>query len=200
MSDVGSVSEWQKVAEDTDDKCQPLFYMKEVKDVAKSRVENRVCYKMVEYVEIFVPGEKNLRPNRPITDEDKRRWPDQYRRFQETREEEMEGTPISQWPYLDRAGVAEMTANGFPTVELVAACPDGSLNLLGANGNEVRKRAQHFLKPQPETERDLRAEIDELQSSLKNTQIELENANKKIEAFEVEAQKPARAPRKKAAA
>lgn len=192
MSDVGSVGEWTQIASDKTDTCVPFFYMKEVKDKPKSEVENRAVYRMEEYVEIFVPGEKNLRPNRPVQDEDKKRWPDQYRRFKESKESELEGTPISQWPYLDRAGVAEMTANGFPTVELVAACPDGSLHLLGPAGNEVRKKARQFLQPQGETEKELRTELQETCIALKESQARVEQLESQVEALKAESSKTTR--------
>ena len=158
--------------------------MKEKQDGAESKIQNRAVFKLVEYVKIFVPGEKNLRPDRPVTENDKRRWPTAYAQFQRTKEETVEGTPVEQWPYLNRAQVAEMKANGFLTVEAIAECPDGMLTKMGLNGRDIQKRARQFLKPQSDTETELRSEIEQLSSSVKDKDMQIDHMTKRLEAME----------------
>ena len=192
MSDVGSVHEWKEIAnegERGDDSCVPLFYLREVQNKARSDVEGRVCFDQKEYVEIFVPGEKTLRPNRPVTDADKKRWPVAYAKFQRTREETLDGTPVEQWPYLNRAQVAEMKANGIMTVEAIADVPDGLIDRLGPNGRDLQTRAMQFLKPQSEIETELRDEVAGLQTALKESNMALQNVTARLQAMEQQADK-----------
>ena len=189
MSNVGSVREWQEIALDEErgkDGCVPLFYMREVQNKARSKVEGRICFDQKEYVEIFVPGEKHLRPNRPVTDEDKRRWPAAYGQFQQTREETLDGTPVEQWPYLNRAQVAEMKANGIMTIEAIADIPDGLLDRLGRNGRDLQKRARQFLQPQSDTEKELREQVVSLEGALREKDMEVQNLGTRLEAMERE--------------
>ncbi len=187
MSNVGSVREWQEIAEGEErgrDGCVPLFYLREVQNKARSKVEGRICFDQKEYVEIFVPGEKHLRPNRPVTEADKTRWPAAYRRFQQTREETLDGTPVEQWPFLNRAQVAELKANGIMTIEAIADIPDGMLEQLGRNGREIQKRAKQFLQPQSDTEKELRAQVVTLEGQVREKDMLVENLNQRIEAME----------------
>lgn len=187
MSDVGSVREWQEIAEGEErgrDGCVPLFYLREVQNKARSKVEGRICFDQKEYVEIFVPGEKHLRPNRPVTDADKKRWPVAYGKFQQTREETLDGTPVEQWPFLNRAQVAEMKANGIMTIEAIADIPDGLLERLGRNGRDIQKRAKQFLQPQSDTEKELRRQVVALEGQIREKDMHVENLTQRLEAME----------------
>lgn len=187
MSNVGSVREWQEIAEGEErgrDGCVPLFYLREVQNKARSKVEGRICFDQKEYVEIFVPGEKHLRPNRPVTDADKKRWPVAYGKFQQTREETLDGTPVEQWPYLNRAQVAEMKANGIMTIEAIADIPDGLLERLGRNGRDIQKRAKQFLQPQSDTEKELRGQVALLEGQVREKDMHVENLTQRLDAME----------------
>lgn len=187
MSNVGSVREWQEIAEGEErgrDGCVPLFYLREVQNKARSKVEGRICFDQKEYVEIFVPGEKHLRPNRPVTEADKKRWPVAYGKFQQTREETLDGTPVEQWPYLNRAQVAEMKANGILTVEAIADTPDGLLDRLGRNGRDIQKRAKQFLQPQSDTEKELRGQVVALEGQVREKEMHVDNLIQRLEAME----------------
>ena len=197
MSDVGSVREWEEIAKDMDagrDGCTPMFYMKEVQNKARSKAEGRICFDQKEYVEIFVPGDKTLRPNRPVAEADKKRWPQAYARFQATQEETLDGTPVDQWPYLNRAQVAEMKANGVMTVEAIADCADGLLDRLGPNARDLQKRARQFLQPQSDTETELRAELGKLEAEAKNKDMEISHLTQRLEAIEAQLDQKEQAP------
>lgn len=187
MSDVGSVQEWAHIAREQEaghDGCRPLFYMKECQNPRKTKEEGRVVFDQKEYVEIFIPGEKNLRPNRPVQEADKTRWPNAYEQFLRTREETTSGTPVEHWPYLNRTQVVEMKANGFLTVESILDCPDGMIGKLGMNGRDIQKRAKQFLQPQGETETELRKQVSALESQLKERDMAAEQMHKRLEAME----------------
>lgn len=185
MSDVGSINEWTDLAkkqERGDDNCIPRFYMREVEDRRESEIAGRPKFKLVPFVEIIIPGDKLLRPDRKVSDEDKSRWPQAWDKFEQRQAETYgDGTPIDQWPYLNRAQVAEMRAIGILTVESLAGLGDTGLQKIGMGARDLQKRAQQFLKPQSDRETDLRSEKQALQEELKVLRMEMEHLKKVVE-------------------
>lgn len=186
MSDVGTVGEWNQIARDQaggEDSCVPRFYLREVQNTALSEKEGRPRFDMKPYVEIFIPGEKHNRPDRPVNENDKRRWPGAWEKFQATQQEVLEGTPIEQWPYLNRAQVAEMKALGVMTIESLAGMADGLLEKLGPGGRDLQSRARQHLQPQGETETELREAHQALISENKELKARVTQLETSIDAM-----------------
>ena len=136
--------------------------MREKQNMARTEEAGVPKYDLKPYVEIFIPGEKHNRPDRPVNDSDKERWPVAWAKFEASEEETEEGMPLREWPYLNRAQVAELNALGILTVEALAGMADGLLQNIGPGARDLQKRAKHVLKPQSEAEGDLRKEIQSL--------------------------------------
>ena len=79
-----------------DDKLYVIFHMDIVKDEGKSVEEGRPIFNDVEFVQIFVPGDKTNVIDRPIRPSDKARFPKQYQAFKEGKAEEaqLQKTPL----------------------------------------------------------------------------------------------------------
>ena len=146
----------------SEDGCKPIFKTIQRENKAKSRDAGRPIFEDREYVEIIIPGSKNERPIRPVRDEDKERWPDEYRRFKEGQEQASEGTPLEQWPRMTRSRVYELKAVGVYSVEDLAALADSNLTNIGPDARELRNAAQAFLQPD-ETDA-LKKRIEELEA------------------------------------
>lgn len=175
-----TMDEWAKVAaEEGRDSCIPEFYMNARKNKAKSAVEGRPVHENVPYVRIHIPGDRNNTPDRPVKDEDKQRWPDQWRKFELLGEQAPEGTPLEEWPYLDRARVYDLKAQNIQTIEQVAALDDGAISRMGHGAREMVKKAKLHLKPPAKREQDLNATIAELKSRI--SALESENLQLKGE-------------------
>lgn len=178
MDEVGSVREWTDIAnrqERGEDNTIPRFYMRAVQDPLETERQNRPIYKEVPYVEIIVPGDKNNRPDVKVTDEHKRRWPVQWEKFQISKREVLEGTPIESWPLLNRAQVAEFKALGILTVESLAGLDDLGVQKLGPYGLNMRQRAKQHIQPPSMTEGELRSENRQLKQQLEAVTARLEN-------------------------
>ena len=143
------------------DDCVPHFYMRAVRNAARSEAEGRPVFDEAPYVKVLVPGDRNSVVDRRVGDADRERWPGQWAAFQAKRARPA-GTPIGHWPYLTVARAAELKALELLTVEQVAAADDALAERIGGDAAALIERARQFLQPQSETETELRQEIDRL--------------------------------------
>lgn len=184
--DVGSVREWEAEANRQAsgvDHNIVRFYNKEVHDKKQSEIDGRPRYKLIPYVEIFAPGQiRNTRIDRKATDDDKAKYRSQWERFQRNEVETLDGTHVEAWPYLNRAQVAEMKAIGFLTVEAIANASETGLQKMGMGARDLQKRAQQFLKPQSDTETELRGQVKAQTDRIKELEMKLEHLMAVIEA------------------
>lgn len=109
-----------------DDKLFVVFHQDILKDEARSEEEGRPIFKDVEFIRIFIPGDKSNVIDRPVRPGDKTRFPKQYAAFRDGADEEAQltGTPLKDWPMVGRSQVAEMAYFGIRTVEQLADVRD----------------------------------------------------------------------------
>ncbi len=147
------------------DDCIPHFYMRAIRNPARSEETGRPVFDEAAYVRILAPGDRNSVVDRKVTDDDRARWPRAWAAFQAKRGRPA-GTPIEHWPYLTVAGAAELKAAGALTVEEVAGADDALREKIGERAAELAERAKQFLQPQPETETALRVQIGQLERDI----------------------------------
>jgi hypothetical protein len=123
----------------------PEFYVEAVHLTKKSEEEGRPCYEDRERVRIFIPGDKSSSPAKPVDDDDKKRWPEEYRAFKEGREAPLEGTPLIEWPPILKSQVMELAHFHIRTVEHLAAVNDAQLQNLGMGSRALREQAKTYL-------------------------------------------------------
>ncbi len=140
------------------DDCIPHFYMRAVRNAARSEAEGRPVFDEAPYVKVLVPGDRNSIVDRRVGDSDRERWPGQWAAFL-ARRERPAGTPIGHWPYLTVARAAELKALELLTVEQVAGADDALVERIGGDAAALVERARQFLQPQSETETELREQI-----------------------------------------
>ncbi len=155
------------------DDCIPHFYMRAVRNPARSEERGRPVFDEIAYVRVLVPGDRNSVVDRRASDADRARWPGRWAAF-EARRERPSGTPIEHWPYLTVAGVAELKALEVFTVEQVAGADEALRERIGETAAALAERARQFLQPQTETETALRAEIARLKREV--ARLEGDNA------------------------
>ncbi len=126
------------------DGTRPRFYMEAVQDPLATAREGRPIFRDEERVEIFMAGNQYNVPVRRVTDEDRDHWPREYEAFRKGIEIAPEGTPLEEWPILQRAMVMELKAMGLRVVEDIASLSDqGTQRAMGLMG--LRAKAQAFL-------------------------------------------------------
>lgn len=121
------------------------FFIKPVRNEAKSNEANRPIFDEVEYVEILTPGAKNQVFCGPVRQSDRERFEPIYKRFKERGESIQEGTPLSEWSHISNGIAEELKHFKCFTVEQLAALSDTSLQGLGTGYTALREKARAYL-------------------------------------------------------
>lgn len=101
------------------------FFPKPCENKAKSEAEGRPIYEDKDYIEIRVPGEREVRYCQPANSIDIARFPEHYRRYKARMSQETAaGTPLSEWPGVTRAQVEEFKFLNVTTVEQLLSISD----------------------------------------------------------------------------
>lgn len=79
----------------TDDKLIVGFYRKSVLNQARSRAEGRPIHESHDFIKIMHPGEKLNVVDRPVTENDKHRWPRNWHHYQQGLRQTPDGVPIN---------------------------------------------------------------------------------------------------------
>jgi len=111
-----------------DEKLVVGFYMGIIKDEGATIEQGRAIFRDVEYCKIFTPGDNTNVIDQPATERYRQRFAKQYARFRQGHDEnsQSEGTPLSEWPLLSRAQVAELHHMNIRTVEQLAGVSDAA--------------------------------------------------------------------------
>ena len=114
-------------------------------DEKRSREEGRPNFEDVEYIRIFVPGDKTQQVHRPVREDDKRRFARQYAAYKAGQSEALVGTPLAQWPGITRSQVEELAYFHVRTVEQLANMQEGNASrFIGIQA--LKARARDFLE------------------------------------------------------
>ena len=144
----------------------------------KSEEAGRPIYEDVDFIKIFIPGDKNNIIDRPCHEGDKQRFPQQWAHYKNQKDGDQKeiGTPITEWPKLSLSQKEELKALKFFTVESVANASDQALSKIGMIGGmspyAFRDAAIRFLKVATDDaavskiESESKKEIDELKSQI----------------------------------
>lgn len=139
-------------ARNPDDLLWVQFSMKPIPNNFRSEVEGRPIFEDQMWIEIRVPGNQLLTIERPVTEQDKFRFPRHWAYFQQTKGPDGQnvGTPLAQWPLLRPSQVEELRALKFYTVEQVSLASDDQLKTLGMGPgmapSAFRERAKLYLE------------------------------------------------------
>lgn len=160
------------VSHGDDTSCIVIFEMEWLGDEEASVEKGMRVGRQVPYVEIRFPGDKTKIVRRPVTDEDKQRWPRQWEHFEKTGKPSLEGFPIEDVPSFTRGDVQMFKSNGIATLEQLAAIEDGNLPGMW---RKYRDTARAMIKTAKDTKvatklekenSDLRAQIDDLKEQV----------------------------------
>ncbi len=125
-------------------KCLPMFEIQTIQDEAASAREGRPIFSQREIVKLVTPGALNV-PAKIVNDEIKQKYAKEYEAWKAGIEPSVDGTPLEEWPALNRAQVLELKALGFRTVENLAEMSDVIAQRLRHVGPLLRERAKSFL-------------------------------------------------------
>jgi hypothetical protein len=123
-----------------------IFYMKSVRNEAKSRAESTPIFEDQVYITIHEPGERLNKVDRPATDADKHRFPQHWARFLQKSEQRPEGTPIDLL-FPNNPAIADMLkACGIFTIQQCANLSANAIDNVGMGAQEYVNMAERYLK------------------------------------------------------
>jgi hypothetical protein len=119
----------------------PVFFTEAELNPAKSLECGTPRYDEVERVRLFIAGDNLSQPVKPVDDEVKARFGEQYAKWKANKTaRQIDGTPLSAWPALTPLQVREFEAMNIFSVEGLVACADTNIAKL-PEGRVWRQRA-----------------------------------------------------------
>jgi len=158
-----------------DSRLQVRFYKRPVQQEAETQAAGRPIYKEFDFVHICVAGDTLTEIDTYVLNNHKTRFPIQWANYQNRigkDDQEILGTPVSEWPLVSKSQAEELRAMKFYTVESIAGASDQQLQRMGMAAGmspyAFRDKAKSFLNlATTSAETDKRTqEIDELRQEL----------------------------------
>lgn len=135
-----------------DSRLQVRFYRKPVHQEQESMDAGRPIYKEFDFVHICVAGDTLTEIDTFALQQHKTRFPIQWANYMNrvgANDEEVVGTPVSEWPLVSKSQAEELRAMKFHTVESIATASDLQLQRMGMAAGmspyAFRDKAKTFL-------------------------------------------------------
>jgi len=175
-----------------DARLQVRFYKKSVHQEQESLEAGRPIYKDFDFVHICVAGDTLTEIDTYAQQSHKQRFPIQWANYmnrQGANDEEVVGTPVSEWPLVSKSQAEELRAMKFYTVESIANASDLQLQRMGMAAGmspyAFRDKAKAFLNLATNA-----AETDKRETEINALKEEL--AKKELETAKIKAETDAK--------
>lgn len=174
-----------------DSRLQVRFYKKSVQQEQESIDAGRPIYKDFDFVHICVAGDTLTEIDTYALNSHKQRFPIQWANYmnrQGAHDEEVVGTPLTEWPLVSKSQAEELRAMKFHTVESIAGASDQQLQRMGMAAGmspyAFRDKAKAFLNlATTAAETDKREhEINSLKEELAKKELETAKIRQETEA------------------
>jgi len=144
FTDLAYAKIGQQQPQSVDDGLAVTFEVEAQEDEEASKKAGRRIFKNVEMVEIRIPGDIDIR--RSVVDDDiKARFARRYEHWKRGQTDHAaEGTPLTEWPPISKAQIAEARFLGIYTVQQLAAVADGNAQRLGPGWVSLRQKAKDW--------------------------------------------------------
>jgi len=173
--------------QNADSRLQVRFYKRPVQQEAETLEAGRPIYKEFDFVHICVAGDTLTEIDTYVLNSHKVRFPIQWANYQNrvgANDEEVVGTPVSEWPLISKSQAEELRALKFHTVESIANASDLQLQRMGMAAGmspyAFRDKAKSYLNLASDS-----AETDKRAQEINNLKEELakkDEENAKIKA------------------
>jgi hypothetical protein len=169
------------------------FYLEPVHMVAQSEKEGRPIFEDRIFVETIPIGDNKTIEVHEATEHDKRRFPDEYKRFQDGESDTHAGTPLKEWPYMRPSQIKMLNYLNIFTVEHLAQCGDDALQRMGPGAREIVKQAIAYLDRAKDSASTMKYALEN--ERMKNQISDLQETVRKLVATQPDAPAPKRARR-----
>lgn len=131
-------------------------------------------YEPKTFITILIPSDNTLRIEREVKGPEKKQYPVEWARWQQTKQNRMPGIPLEQWPALSDTQRVTFRAMNIFTVDQMANLDDaGVARIMG--GVELRRRAQAYIEQGKDVEllTQVRKEAADVQATMQKQIDEL---------------------------
>ena len=135
-----------------DNRLQVRFYKRPVQQENETQEAGRPIFKEFDFVHICVAGDTLTEIDTYVLNSHKQRFPQQWANYQNrvgANDEQIIGTPVSEWPLVSKSQAEELRAMKFHTVESIAGASDQQLQRMGMAAGmspyAFRDKAKAFL-------------------------------------------------------
>ena len=175
-----------------DARLQVRFYKRAVQQEQETLDAGRPIYKEFDFVHICVAGDTLTEIDTYVLNTHKLRFPIQWAQYQNrvgADDQEVVGTPVSEWPIVSKSQAEELRALKFHTVEAIAGASDAQLQRMGMAAGmspyAFRDKAKAFLNLATNA-----AETDKRETEINALKEEL--AKKELETAKMKAETDAK--------
>ena len=153
-----------------DDRLHVRFFTKATMNQFRTDLEGRPIYEDLEYIEIWIPGDKSNINVRPVQLDDKMRFRKRYDDWKAGVVKQT-GTPLKLMPFLTESEVEELAYFRITTAEQLANVADSSIqNMRGLT--EYKNKAKAYLDGQNDSSA-LLERVRELEARLNAQQVQM---------------------------
>ena len=178
--------------QNADSRLQVRFYKRPVQQEQETLEAGRPIFKEFDFVHICVAGDTLTEIDTYVLPSHKARFPIQWAQYQNrigSSDEQIVGTPVSEWSLVSKSQAEELRALKFHTVESVANASDQQLQRMGMAAGmspyAFRDKAKAYLNKASDT-----AEVTKREEELEFIKQEL--AKKDLENAKIKADTEAR--------
>jgi hypothetical protein len=171
-----------------DSRLQVRFYKRPVQQEQESLDAGRPIFKEFDFVHICVAGDTLTEIDTYALASHKTRFPIQWANYQNrlgANQEEVVGTPVSEWPIVSKSQAEELRAMKFHTVESIANASDQQLQRMGMAAGmspyAFRDKAKAFLNLATTS-----AETDKRESEINTLKQELAKKDQETAKIKLE--------------
>jgi hypothetical protein len=175
-----------------DSRLQVRFYKRPVQQEQETLAAGRPIFKEFDFVHICVAGDSLTEIDTYALASHKARFPIHWANYmnrQGADDQEVVGTPVSEWPIVSKSQAEELRALKFHTVEAIAGASDQQLQRMGMAAGmspyAFRDKAKAFLNLATNA-----AETDKREQEINALKEEL--ANKELETAKMKAETDAK--------
>lgn len=119
-------------------------------DHERSKVEGRPIYQDVEMIEVRIPGSRDVLV-RAVTEQDKMQYERLYTHFKNSNAEIINGTPLSEFPFISAAERKELEYFNVYTAEQLVNMADGHFDKMRVNMRDLIKKVNAHLQNAKDT-------------------------------------------------
>ena|SRR5271166_471025 len=138
------------VIEVGDNRLAVRFLLHPFIDHKRSEEEGRPIYVDSEMIEIKIPGSRDVLV-RSVTEEDKLRYAKMYEHFKTTATEIINGTPLTEFPFITSADRKELEYFNVYSAEQLVGMADGYIDRMRGNMRDLIKKVKAHMENAKDT-------------------------------------------------